>query len=211
MAKKAKTEEAQKPEEPDVKEGAEGEASEGAPAKKKGLVGKIFGIFGFLRFLNPLAILKLSMMMKLIVGAGLLIVLGGAGAGYYFLMPAGGEGKKEAAAKTPVEPANLPTAQTTFYDLPDITVNIQTPDNTPAYLKLTVTLEIEQPDAKALVEPVLPRVIDQFQTYLRELRAEDIRGSAGMMRLKEELLRRVNLALAPLPVRDVLFKEMIVQ
>ena len=57
----------------------------------------------------------------------------------------------------------------------------------------------------------MPRVIDQFQTYLRELRVEDIRGSAGVMRLKEELLRRVNLAVAPTPVHDVLLKEMIVQ
>ena len=57
----------------------------------------------------------------------------------------------------------------------------------------------------------MPRVIDQFQSYLRELRVEDVRGSAGVMRLKEELLRRANLAVAPTPVRDVLLKEMIVQ
>ena len=74
-----------------------------------------------------------------------------------------------------------------------------------------MALELEKIDAKASVEPVLPRIIDQFQTYLRELRAEDLRGSAGVMRLKEELLRRVNLAVAPTPVRDVLLKEMIVQ
>lgn len=213
MAKKAKAEDAAKPEAAEGKEGAEGESPSeaAAPAKKKGLVGKILGIFGFLRFLNPLAILKLPMKMKLIVGGGLLVVLLGGGAGFYFLMPSGEDAQTAETAKKPLEPANLPTAETTFFDLPDIIVNIQTPDNTPAYLKLSVALEIEQPDAKPLVEPVLPRVIDQFQTYLRELRVEDIRGSAGVMRLKEELLRRVNLALAPLPVRDVLLKEMIVQ
>ena len=105
----------------------------------------------------------------------------------------------------------MPAVNATFYPIPDIIVNIQTPDGTPAYLKLSVSLEVERPDAAAIIEPVLPRVVDQFQTYLRELRVEDIRGSAGVMRLKEELLRRVNLALAPLPVRDVLLREMIVQ
>jgi len=90
-------------------------------------------------------------------------------------------------------------------------VNIQSADSTPAYLKLAVSLELDGPEARAAIEPVMPRVVDQFQTYLRELRVDDVRGSMGVMRLKEELLRRVNLAAAPTPVRDVLLKEMIVQ
>jgi len=57
----------------------------------------------------------------------------------------------------------------------------------------------------------MPRIVDQFQSYLRELRVDDLRGSAGVMRLKEELLRRINVAAAPYPVKDVLLKEMIVQ
>jgi flagellar FliL protein len=81
----------------------------------------------------------------------------------------------------------------------------------PAFLKLAVSLELEGEEAKSAIEPVLPRVTDQFQSYLRELRVDDVRGSAGIMRLKEELLRRVNLAVAPTPVHDVLIKEMIVQ
>jgi flagellar protein FliL len=57
----------------------------------------------------------------------------------------------------------------------------------------------------------MPRVVDQFQSYLRELRVDDLHGSAGVLRLKEELLRRINVAAAPYPVKDVLLKEMIVQ
>ena len=71
--------------------------------------------------------------------------------------------------------------------------------------KLALALE------KKALEPVLPRVVDQFQTYLRELRVEDLSGSAAMFRLKEELLRRVNMAVEPVEIKDVLFKEMIVQ
>ena len=108
------------------------------------------------------------------------------------------------------DPINLSIGLPDF-DVPDIVVNIQSADSTPAYLKLAVSLELDGPEARAAIEPVMPRVVDQFQTYLRELRVDDVRGSMGVMRLKEELLRRVNLAAAPTPVRDVLLKEMIVQ
>jgi flagellar FliL protein len=57
----------------------------------------------------------------------------------------------------------------------------------------------------------MPRVKDELQAHLRELRLEDLNGSEGVMRLKEELLRRVNVAAAPYKVRDVLLKDMIVQ
>jgi flagellar FliL protein len=140
----------------------------------------------------------------------LLVILGAIGGGGYFVLVAPKPAVvAEAGAKA--NAPRLPPSQAAFFDVPDIIVNLQTPDSTPAYLKLSLSLELDKTEDKAAIEPVLPRVVDQFQTYLRELRIEDIRGSAGVMRLKEELLRRVNLAAAPTPVRDVLLKEMIVQ
>jgi len=188
-------------------ESEEGNAEKQPALKKVSFVGRILGL------LNPLSFLKLPLKMKLIVAAGLLVVFGGAGGAYYFLGGPKEVAEEEAVAAENVKTAapNLPAEQAAFFDVPDIIVNIQTPDSTPAYLKLSVALELEKPESKAAIEPVLPRVIDQFQTYLRELRVEDVRGSTGVMRLKEELLRRVNLAVAPTPVRDVLLKEMIVQ
>lgn len=189
------------------------EAKEAPP--KKSLVGSVLGLLGML---NPLAILKLPLMQKLIVLGGLLVVLGGGGAGYYFL--AGGAPAEEHGETAAADhggggghgaSSELPPEHATFFDVPDIVVNIQSADSTPAYLKLSVSLELDGPEGRAAIEPVMPRVVDQFQTYLRELRVDDVRGSMGVMRLKEELLRRVNLAAAPTPVRDVLLKEMIVQ
>ncbi len=58
---------------------------------------------------------------------------------------------------------------------------------------------------------MMPRIIDNFQVYLRELRVEDLKGSAGMYRLREEMLIRVSAAVAPAKINDVLFKEMLVQ
>jgi flagellar FliL protein len=57
----------------------------------------------------------------------------------------------------------------------------------------------------------MPRLLDMFQTYLREMRPEELRGSAGTWRLREELLARANIALAPVRVVDVLFIELLVQ
>ncbi len=76
-----------------------------------------------------------------------------------------------------------------FSDMADILVNIQGNDGTPAYLKLGVSLELEDEEHKAAIAPLMPRITDQFQSYLRELRLDDLKGSAGVLRLKEELLR----------------------
>ena len=79
------------------------------------------------------------------------------------------------------------------------------------YLRIIVTLELADPELVAVLEPNLPRVLDVFQTYLRELRVSDLEGSAGLFRLKHELQRRVNLAIFPAEVEAVLFREIIVQ
>ena len=208
MAKKDKA--AAPPEEDE--EAREGEAEPAPQKKKSGIVGRILGpILTIVSYANPLKILKLPLKLQLIAVGGLLLVLGGGGAGYYFLTPKPKTADETALASVQTQAANLPAATAAFFDIPDIIVNIQTPDSAPAFLKLSVSLELDKAEAKAAIEPVLPRIIDQFQTYLRELRVEDIRGSAGVMRLKEELLRRVNLAVAPTPVHDVLLKEMIIQ
>lgn len=103
-------------------------------------------------------------------------------------------------------------AETTsaFYALPDIIVNLAS-DSGPRFLKLRVQLELEKAEDLPAIEIVAPRVIDQFQTYLREMRVEDLRGSAGIYRLRQELLYRVNLAAHPIKVKDVLFQEMLIQ
>ena len=98
-----------------------------------------------------------------------------------------------------------------FSDVPDILVNIQSSDGTPAYLKLSLSLEMDNELQKTGMTALMPRLVDQFQSYLRELRVDDLKGSEGVLRLKEELLRRVNASAAPYKVRDVLLKQMIIQ
>lgn len=97
-----------------------------------------------------------------------------------------------------------------FLKVPDLIVNLNS-DGQPRYLRLSIQLELKDDADLKLVEKVLPRVIDQFQTYLRELRIQDMRGSKGIYRLQMELLSRVNAAAAPVEVKDVLFQEILIQ
>jgi len=98
-----------------------------------------------------------------------------------------------------------------FIEIPTMIVNLSEEDGTPRYLRLTVQLEMKNPGDTSKIEAVMPRVVDQFQTYLRELRVKDLRGSAGIYRLQMELLWRVNQAASPIEVKDVLFQEILIQ
>lgn len=128
-----------------------------------------------------------------------------AGAVAFFLL-SGGEDKPAES-----EVASGEKTELLFYDLPEMLVNLNTGGRKASYLKIKVALEIDRQSILLELEKKLPRVINEFQVYLRELRPEDLNGSAGMFRLKEELLTRVNTALYPTQVKDVLFKEMLVQ
>jgi flagellar FliL protein len=144
----------------------------------------------------------------LMCGGGALVVMLGLGAGAYFLFFSGSKPAEQVADAPPI-PLVPPTIA--FFDMPDVVVNIQSADGTPAYLKLAVSLELASAEEKPGLNVLRTRIVDQFQAYLRELRVDDLKGSAGVLRVKEELLRRVNVAAAPYPVKDVLLKEMIVQ
>jgi flagellar FliL protein len=146
--------------------------------------------------------LKLPPLKFLIIGGAAFLVLAGGGTGAYFFFSHKPEVKAEKPAVAPV----------VFVDLPEVIVNLSNPsaDRT-QYLKIKVVLEL--PDQKMIeqITPIMPRVMDAFQTYLRELRPSDLDGSAGLYRLKEELTRRVNASIAPSRVNAVLFKEIVVQ
>ena len=185
---------------------AESEGGEAAPAKK-----------------------KLPLKMMIIAGAAALVVLGGGGtAAFIFLKPkpdaahaekAGHEKKKEkkkekgghgdkkgeAASNITEGPDGV-----VFYTMPDVTVNMQTADGKPTFLKLKLTLELPDEAAVETLDPNMPRLQDMFQTFLRELRPEDLSGSQGSYQLRMEILRRVNLVIAPSKANAVLIEEMLI-
>ena len=155
--------------------------------------------------------------LPLIIGA-VVLLLGGGGAGLYFtgmLDSVLGKGEEPAHAEEAAHGddghGGEAGASAVFLEIPTILVNLSTDDGTPRFLRLTVQLELHNATDRAAVEAVIPRVVDQFQTYLRELRVRDLRGSAGIYRLQTELLWRVNQASAPVKVKDVLFQEILIQ
>ncbi|MFO1113130.1 MAG: flagellar basal body-associated FliL family protein [Rhodospirillales bacterium] len=140
-------------------------------------------------------------------GALALVVAGGAGVWFSGLLGAG----PSASAAVAVHDDNAAGAAPTFFGLPEILVSLNTGESRSTFLKAKLSLELAGPGDQARIEALLPRILDYCHVYLRELRVEEARGSAGNARLREELLRRIAAAVEPVPVRDVLFDELFVQ
>ena len=141
--------------------------------------------------------------LKLIIAATAVLAIVGGGATWFFFLRHHGE---EMHAEAP------PPKPSSYVEVPDMLVNLAgTPGERVQYLKLKIVLEVKEEKQVEEIKPTMPRVTDIFQTYLRELRPADLSGSAGLFRLKEELTRRVNAAVAPIKVSAVLFKEIVVQ
>ena len=131
-----------------------------------------------------------------------------------------GGGKKDEAAQEGTEAAQEGeghgdaneehAADPIFYELPEIYANIINDDGETSVLKLVVLLEVEDEETVHKIEPLLPRIVDRYQGFLRELRMEDVKGSAGYYRLKLELLRRVNQAVAPVHINDLTIDTLLV-
>lgn len=146
---------------------------------------------------------KKKLPVMLIAAAVAFLVLGAGGAAYFFFFA----GSKDSADATRL--AEMP--DTFIFNLPTITVNLKSEGQGEAFMKLTIALEVANEEMMTEIQPRMAKVIDAFQVYLRELRKSDLEGSAGIYRLKEELRRRVNVAIFPAQVDSILFKEILVQ
>jgi flagellar FliL protein len=136
------------------------------------------------------------------------VVLVGAGAGLWFsgIVPrllGWNHAEPTAEAAKPQAPI--------YVDLPEMVANLNSNPHRPSYVKLQARLELTKQDDVERVKAAMPRLQDLFQTYLREMRPEELRGSAGTYRLREELISRANLAAAPARISDVLFTQMLIQ
>ncbi len=172
--------------EADVADGAEGTEGEAEEGGKRKLSGKFIVLF---------------------VALPLLVLGGGGGGAAYYLGLFGGSPEENNGEMAAVEPEKTRY----YYNLPEFLVNLNSRKRNAQFLKLMVALEYTNSDVKEALEPLMPRIHDAFQVYLRELRSEDLEGSAGVYRLKGELLKRINLEISPKRVERVLFREILVQ
>lgn len=151
---------------------------------------------------------------KLIMIIVVLLLLGGGGAGVYFSgILGGGEPHGEGGEVTDADIAAAmeKAKEKHYYELPEFLVNLNTSSRQSSFLKMEIILELVSPKDEALIEANMPRINDSFNTYLRELRPSDLYGSAGLYRLREELLDRVNKIIAPAAINDILFKNVLIQ
>lgn len=157
---------------------------------------------------------------KKLILIALPVVLLAVGAGLWFggiLPPLLGMGGPQPEAQAAERPA--PPPRPGFIDLPEIVSNLNAPGRRPSFVRLRARIEIADMQDAAVVNAAMPRLVDLFSTYLREVRPEELRGSAGSHRLREELIARASLAVAaeargnrpPVRVTDVLFVEILIQ
>lgn len=197
----------------------EDESADGEASGKKGRIGALLS-----KITAPFKALgaKLFGNKKLLIGAAAAAVLLIGGIGYLLFFSGGHEDAPQVATTeehkdtasaeksgehSAEEASNLPQ----FIDLPEMTINLVSATGKAQFLRVRVTLEVADAETTKQIQPVMPRILDVFQVYMRELRVDDIEGSAGVQRLKEELTKRVNQVVTPVHVDGVLFKDMLVQ
>lgn len=144
-----------------------------------------------------------------IIGAVVLLAIIGAGVAFSGILGGGDDAEEETVAES-VEKSVKP-AEPVFYELPEFLVNLSSSTGRVSFLKMSVTLELRDKESVKKLEAFKPKVMDTFNTYLRELRPTDLSGSAGIYRLREELMVRLNKTLSDDLVQDILFSEILVQ
>jgi flagellar FliL protein len=137
----------------------------------------------------------------IIIAAALLVLGAGGGFGAYMFL--GGEAPAEGEPVAVVD-----AAPPVFYDMPEIVIRLDGGQG--QYLKLATVLDLAPEHTPDEIKAIEPRLLDMMQTYLIELKPDDIKGTAGMYRVRQELLRRVN-DVVPGSTKDILFKTIILQ
>lgn len=146
---------------------------------------------------------KRSKKLLMIITAAVLLLGGGGAAAYVFLL-----GGKLPGGGGEAEPAVADAPPPVFFDMPEIVLRLEGGQG--PYLKLGTVLDLADGRTSEEIKAVAPRLLDSMQTYLIELKPDDIKGTAGLYRMRQELLRRVN-DLLPGSTRDVLFSTVILQ
>ncbi len=111
------------------------------------------------------------------------------------------------AAKAAVAAVEAPV----LIDLPDIVSNLDTGGRRATFIKLHAKIEVGHAAEAAALQAGMPQILDIFQSYLRSTRPEELRGGEGTYRLREALMNRIDMTLAPVQVTDLLFTQILVQ
>ncbi|TGX54189.1 flagellar basal body protein FliL [Sphingomonas gei] len=156
----------------------------------------------------------------IIIGAavGALVLGGGGGAA---MLLSGGSAKAETAAEGHGEAAAdgesaghggaEGDSKQAYVDVPAMVVNLRSPDGASRFLKIHFMIVPGPKGTAESLKEKLPLILDAYQPFLRELRPEDLAGSAAVFRIKEEMLVRATEMTGPGMVKDILIQDLVQQ
>lgn len=150
---------------------------------------------------------KKSSKLPLILGVVLALLGGGGG---FFLTQSGilgGAQPEETATETPPEPLDPAVSDIAFIPLDTIIVSLG-PSAQNQHLRFRAQLETPT-QYQADVEGILPRIVDVLNSYLRALRPEDLERTDALIRLRAQMLRRIQIVTGEGRVRDLLVMEFV--
>lgn len=99
-------------------------------------------------------------------------------------------------------------AETVFVDLPPLHVSLG-PVAGGRVMRFAAALEVA-PAHKAEVERLMPRLLDVLNTYLRAVEPEEFGAPGALIRLRAQMLRRLQVVAGEGRVRDLLVTEFVV-
>ncbi|AXK44163.1 flagellar basal body protein FliL (plasmid) [Erythrobacter aureus] len=107
------------------------------------------------------------------------------------------------------EEAATDSVEVGFVEVPPMVVNLRTSGGQPRFLKVHFLIVPTSASKKTEIEAKLPLIIDRFQPFLRELRPEDLSGSAAVYRIKEEMMVRAGKIVGDAAIRDILIQDLV--
>lgn len=143
-----------------------------------------------------------------LAGAAALLLAGVGGGAWWMLRDGGGERQAEASGAPAAAPAD---GSASYIEVPPIIVNLRSGDGQARFLKLRFIIVAADAGRVDSIKDRLPVVLDALQPFLRELRPDDLNGSAALFRIKEEMMARTAQALGAGTVRDVLIQDLVQQ
>ncbi|NVL89368.1 MAG: flagellar basal body-associated FliL family protein [Desulfobacterales bacterium] len=161
---------------------------------------------------------KISIKKWIIIGVGVLFLVGGSYAVWKFLLAGKFTGKSEPQTEE-IEPKAAKAKDAvktkaeefgTLYQMSPFIVNLFGKEGR-RYLKATIELEVESDYIKKQLTQRTPQLRDAVLMLLTSKSFEDISRPDGKLRLKNELILRINQILPGSGVRALYFTEFVVQ
>lgn len=165
---------------------------------------------------------KKGLLLPLLVG---LVLAGAGGAGGYWAVTSGplasgdnsdsahteaeddGHGDEE-EDDTPPERPRPELDRVAFVALDQVVVNIGS-DTNQRHLLFEAELEVAPEDAEEVTH-LMPRVMDVMNSYLRVLDMQELSDPRTLVRLRAQLLRRIQIVTGEVLVRDLLVTQFVV-